>query len=553
MYTPANIQRWFKGVYPSLQDQQKNILKTLRSCINGLTGIDSINVEDIPCSIPGTVVKVAFDNLKPFGFLSYITQSMAEECPEETHKPIPQSERDRLKAEFDKHDKDGNGNMDLAEFQEMCLALGAKITEEEAKEAMKQLDTDGNGTCCFDEFLECWNARPELGGYSSMALELMKLRVASQSDFFGGAKSMMQGFFSGSSASEPEGFKSHVAISATAGLKQMETKMSLGIAVRNTVNEGKARLELRLKTTSAEAAEKVAQVLQKLIDEFKDTLAMILPGEITVMITEKPGVSLSLDLVSALETFQKNDPNFFMLANQAVECLNELELNCCLDFDFSQLLEKPGEPLFQSLSGVEFVGDLDLSPKSKDLILGPRQWLLELLAVTNVGIQIGFHPKELQMALSMLLRIPPQLLQMISLDWLKKQVTDVSAQPGFVDQMKPLLQAMKEITPCVDGLESLALRNMPIGQNNEEVLIKFDNFNPFPMLSYVLEPAYAHLPAADAPAAEETQSTEAAAPRMETPEEVPMEEKPDKEEIKAAVKAKAKAATKTKSKAKAKA
>merc|ERR1719191_1427287 len=59
----------------------------------------------------------------------------------------------------------------------MCEELGGKITEEQCKQAMTELDTNSNGTCSFEEFLQFWAATPNLGGYNSMTLKFLKMKM----------------------------------------------------------------------------------------------------------------------------------------------------------------------------------------------------------------------------------------------------------------------------------------------------------------------------------------------------------------------------------------
>merc|ERR1719359_1072455 len=60
----------------------------------------------------------------------------------------------------------------------MIIDLGGRVDDFFLEVAMKELDTNKDGTCNFDEFKTFWSAKPELGGYNSMALRFLKGKIA---------------------------------------------------------------------------------------------------------------------------------------------------------------------------------------------------------------------------------------------------------------------------------------------------------------------------------------------------------------------------------------
>lgn len=54
---------------------------------------------------------------------------------------------------FNKIDQDGNGELDMHEFQYAMSEMGLELTEVEVQLVMRELDTDGEGTIGTDEFL----------------------------------------------------------------------------------------------------------------------------------------------------------------------------------------------------------------------------------------------------------------------------------------------------------------------------------------------------------------------------------------------------------------
>jgi len=68
----------------------------------------------------------------------------------------PRLQVERLWLAFHEADRDGSGTLDLAELQPLAARLGCPLTEPELSEAVRALDTDGDGTVDFDELVAFW-------------------------------------------------------------------------------------------------------------------------------------------------------------------------------------------------------------------------------------------------------------------------------------------------------------------------------------------------------------------------------------------------------------
>ena len=65
--------------------------------------------------------------------------------------------KEEAEAIFTAYDREGDGHMDVESFQKMSLALaGVRLTKEQAINAVRIIDLDGNGTIEFEEFYEFW-------------------------------------------------------------------------------------------------------------------------------------------------------------------------------------------------------------------------------------------------------------------------------------------------------------------------------------------------------------------------------------------------------------
>jgi len=65
-----------------------------------------------------------------------------------------------LKGAFSMLDADDNGAVSHEEVADLLERLGFNVSEDEVMDMIQEVDTDGNGTIEFDEFVEC--VRPAL-------------------------------------------------------------------------------------------------------------------------------------------------------------------------------------------------------------------------------------------------------------------------------------------------------------------------------------------------------------------------------------------------------
>tara|TARA_B100001059_G_scaffold27575_1_gene22281 strand:- start:34587 stop:34832 length:246 start_codon:yes stop_codon:yes gene_type:complete len=61
-----------------------------------------------------------------------------------------------IKKEFDFFDRDGNGQIDIAEFIELLTALAPKTKASHVGEAFQLIDKNNDGHIDFTEFAEWW-------------------------------------------------------------------------------------------------------------------------------------------------------------------------------------------------------------------------------------------------------------------------------------------------------------------------------------------------------------------------------------------------------------
>lgn len=81
----------------------------------------------------------------------------------------PRLQVERLWLAFHEADRDGSGTLELAELRPLAARLGCPLTEPELSEAIRALDTDGDGTVDFDELVAFW-----LGGDEGLDPEVVE-------------------------------------------------------------------------------------------------------------------------------------------------------------------------------------------------------------------------------------------------------------------------------------------------------------------------------------------------------------------------------------------
>lgn len=72
-----------------------------------------------------------------------------------------------LRSHFDYVDTDGNGVIDLDEFERLLKDLGISRGRDVVEHAFRDIDTDGNGRIDFSEFGQWWSRKHGSGAQES--------------------------------------------------------------------------------------------------------------------------------------------------------------------------------------------------------------------------------------------------------------------------------------------------------------------------------------------------------------------------------------------------
>ena len=79
---------------------------------------------------------------------------------------MPEVNKAMLRKAFDKMDSDGSGELDRDELMQLMQIMEPRrgITNDELDDAMKEIDTGGDGLVDFDEFSAYWDKNMNEGG-----------------------------------------------------------------------------------------------------------------------------------------------------------------------------------------------------------------------------------------------------------------------------------------------------------------------------------------------------------------------------------------------------
>jgi len=50
------------------------------------------------------------------------------------------------------------------------------------------------------------------------------------------------------------------------------------------------------------------------------------------------------------------------------------------------------------------------------------------------------------------------------------------------------LKAFRSVSKVITGIDAICIKNLPLGSNGNDIIVNCNQCNPFPLLSYVLEP-----------------------------------------------------------------
>lgn len=410
-------------------------------------------------------------------------------------KPVPPNERERLHQMFTKYDKDDNGTLDIRELHNMCLDLGGNISESEAMAAMKELDKNRSGTCDFDEFLLFWSSQSGLGGYHSMALNVLKTKMWANDGLrsIANAHSNDYPMMPKSPRRNNKGEGDNCAVKWSFDLSPAsgpeQTKMSASVTcakITTSASDQKPNAVLRLALQKEEEATKFFKNLKRLITEFERLSSEFQEWNKhdKLLVTQEEGgiVVLALNMDALPREIAQ-------LMHSISDSMRQMEVTLGFGGDINDCISRPDRTVLQSLKRVSVALDMLVSGNGKQSVAGKipdQRWPTMKKAVSLIlsGVKADFKVGYDEAAVTNVLSTFGLNEEMLTpANWRRKLEKKIEAEP-LPQEYSKILKSAKELMRMVHHIDSLMLESLV---PDSEVVISFKNFNPFPLVADVMQ------------------------------------------------------------------
>lgn len=556
-YSIADVRDFiFKSVMSSSREEflssieempaeMKQMYQTTKGLSAKLVSIDSITLGLSP--VASSAIVIDFQNMNPFALASFFmddgntaTTSSKEARPQ---KEMSSAENEKLLAVFKKFDKDSSGKIDVSELKTVIAELGGTINEDEAAAAMKQLDSNGDGQCSFDEFKAFWCSTPGLGGYSSLALKFLKMKIAVEGAFKDGMTFLKSTPRSGKPVNDQDNTAVNVGVSLTPNMDPCDVKMSVsGRVSLSSLDGDRPSAAVRFLAKSPAEASEVADSLKKLFDLFKEQSGAVPPelqdnikfeadGEqVIIKATTPEQVS---EIIEQAKSFVEGWDAMASIA-QAVRANYDVNFKVGLGSTFGDVVEGHDKQLVTLFKGAQVDVTVSLSPKTKFSLLSalshPAAMEMfgsmsgryydrskygmiykaifsagaRLFAGSEVKVNVGCNNDALKKFFNGLAAfigdLPPDFL---TLDGLKGKTLETVAtfpiptEPEVVAVFEEPLKTVRSILGSLKSIHSVTVGPFVIplpdheGESPKvEVNIDFVNVSPFELINYIANPVF---------------------------------------------------------------
>eukprot|EP00930_Biecheleria_cincta_P017789 TRINITY_DN14033_c0_g1_i1.p1 TRINITY_DN14033_c0_g1~~TRINITY_DN14033_c0_g1_i1.p1 ORF type:complete len:954 (-),score=222.05 TRINITY_DN14033_c0_g1_i1:197-2659(-) len=510
-------------------------LKCLQTLPELITGIDSMSIT----GLPGFDINLSLQNFNPFPLVAYMIEpiaSMAKMVPKRLlnaglAKKMSAEEEAKLLDAFKQFDKDGSGQIDLTELKAMVEELGGKMSEDEAAQAMKQLDKNNQGTCNFEEFKTFWSSKSGLGGYSSMALKFLKMKLQME-----GMVGMGRRMFTRTRkpVNEADNTSVKVCCSVTPGMQAYDGhRMSLTVTMKALEGDGTfspPKATVRLIANSAEAAGEVVTKANEIRDKIKElgmvpVLPTISQDDDKVIV----GLEPPEEMFEMMQMLLVADPDMEQHRKMGIE-LNTAMQACEVTVGSATTLDdwisSPDTPYSDAFKGMRSDINLSMNPQGKQAFLsnmvdmGPSttvaKALIRAFAGAEIKISTGFHSdviKDFFPLMAMMIptddATPESLITPAGMRDLMKSMAEAMVCPTLgempLDEMPIDPKLCMDFAKCVlermKGIESVSQEASLAPTAEEkctrmETTIKATDLNIFLLAKFLLSPTMEALMAA---------------------------------------------------------
>lgn len=534
----------FQSSIEEMPEEMKQMYQTTKGMFAKLVSIDSITLGLAP--VASSAIVIAFENMNPFSLASFFmdegnTSTISKEA--RPQKEMSSAENEKLLTVFKKFDKDSSGKIDVSELKTVISELGGTISDDEATAAMKQLDSNGDGQCSFDEFKAFWCSTPGLGGYSSLALKFLKMKIAVEGAFKDGMNFLKSTPRTGKPVNDQDNTAVNLGVSVTPNMDPCDVKMSVsGRVSLSSLDGDRPSAAVRFLAKSPAEASEVADSLKKLFDLFKEQSGAVPPELQDSIKFEADGEQVIIKATSPEQVSQMIEQAKLFVEGwdamaaiaQAVRANYDVNFKVGLGSTFGDVVEAHDKQLITLFKGVQVDATVSVSPKTKFSLLSALSHPValeifgsmsgryyerskygtiykaifsaaaRLFAGAEVKVNLGCNNDALKKFFNGLASfigdLPPDFL---TLDGLKGKTLETVAtapiptEPEVVAVFAEPLKTVRTILGSLKSIHSVTLGPFVIplpeheGESPKvEVNIDFANVSPFELINYIANPVF---------------------------------------------------------------
>jgi len=263
------------------------------------------------------------------------------------------------------------------------------------------------------------------------------------------------------------------------GMSPCQEKMKISINLQPSAqadSAGHPLLVVSLACHDGSKATSVCSSLEKLIGKG------LLPPILT------PSTSGSSVIIKSTE--QPPPPNMAGGLSFIMAAMKKIQMNVSCGGTFSDVIKAEDVPVIQGLKGMKFAVDLLVTGDGKEFATlnspPPAQELMRLFAGADAKLHFGYNEDRLKSGiLGQIFGPSSQFLFSITPKEMRANVEMRWAQSQPPPEVLDIYAAVKEIAAGVKQFDQIKMEKLPGGT---ELVITFTDFNPFQVLSYVLQP-----------------------------------------------------------------
>jgi Ca2+-binding EF-hand superfamily protein len=483
----------------------------------GIVSCDEIVFDGIPGSTVQFVI--TFDQVNPFPLIAYVFGGWPNDPngggkDTSLNRPQSDAETDRLREAFKKYDKDGSGAIDLKELGDMIKELGGKMTDEEILEAMKQLDTNKDGTCSFEEFKELWSSKSGLGGYSSLTLKFLKAKLTAGSVLEKGKQLLGNASgYVGEASGEDTVIKFTSEVSPN--LQEVTEKMSATFAIDqvDVKATGPPKASLKLVAKSEAAAKEIVAKIEEAVAPMKDMMEMM--GVDPKFVCAGPVVEICMSPPEGFMDQFYSEEDMMRTLTPLIKALKQSNAKVTWANEYDDILAKPDTPMPEIFKGCRVYLELFAMAKGKRLFADTVLTLMEdkmggaetgkviseladMFSGVEIVQNIGFHPAHL----ASLMKCESGMLEMIMPAMTPSGAREMIASMLPIEMMpaeeiKPFVDAGVYVLDRLEGVDSVGITNIDLPVEfaanglpaTVGATLTGNNIKPFSLFKYILEPS----------------------------------------------------------------